>query len=248
MKRYFVYELVDPQTLNPFYIGAGSGRSDAKRLADHIGETRLDPVKWTNPEKTQYVKRLLDAGLKPLLTIHECVDETHCSITERQLIKQYGRLVDGGILTNRGTGGEGIKGVRHGANKNGRLKPKCVYQFDLEGNLLKCFPAVTQAAGEIGVSHTAIINACRGTNNTKSAGGYQWSYTDVSPGVLKTNPRARRSIYRQYSLDGEFIAEYKTGQDVKRFTGIDPSAIIKHLNGILHHAGGYTWTRQKEGE
>lgn len=243
MKRYFVYELIDPQTEQPFYIGAGSGTRHKKRLEDHLLEAKSD--KWTNEAKCQRIVEITARGETPELTVHECVDETHCATVEKDLIKKFGRLCDGGILTNVHPGGGGIKGIRHGANKNGRLKPKNVYQFDLEGKLLKCFPAVTQAAAEMGVSHTAIINCISGRNNTKSVAGYQWSYSDQSPGKLQIKAQARKTTYKQFDLKGNFIACYTSGREMQKATGVDPSSVYKHIKGQLMHAGGFRWEMEK---
>lgn len=241
MKRYFVYELIDPQTQQPFYIGAGSGRSHKKRLADHILEAWSDKSKWSNQEKCQRIINILLRGDTVTQAVHECVDETHCATREKELIKHYGRMIDGGILTNVHPGGGGIKGVRHGANKNGRLKPKTVYQFDLEGKLLKCFPAVTQAAAEMDVSHTAILNCCAGRHNTKSVAGYQWSYCHKPLPPLEKSIRTVKNVYEQYDMDGNYIATYPSGVAVKKTTGVDPSTLYKYLAGKINHAGGFKW-------
>lgn len=240
--NYFVYLVVDPRNNQPFYIGAGSGRK-SKRLGDHINEAKNNSS--ANTDKTDRINEILAEGLTPTLITHDCVDETHTATMEKQLIAQYGMMKDGGILTNRHPGGGGIKGAGRAGNKNGRLPPKAVYQFDLEGTLLKCWPAVTQAAKGVGVSHPAIVNAINGRNNTKSAGGFQWSYSDVSPGVLTINDKAKKSVYEQYDMDWNLIATYPTGVAAKKATGVDPSSIRLYLIGAISHAGGFYWKKSK---
>ena len=51
----------------------------------------------------------------------------------------------------------------------GRKKP--VYQYDLEGTMIKMFESATQASRETGISQTNISRVCRGER--KSAGGFQ---------------------------------------------------------------------------
>lgn len=239
--KHYVYELVDPRTMTTFYIGAGSGATQSKRLRDHIGEAKSG--KTANDDKCSIIRQILSEGLKPLLTVHPCVDQTHTATLEKQLIEQFGMKKNGGQLTNRHPGGGGIKGAGRAGNKNGRLPPKPVYQFDLEGNLLKCWPAVTQAAKAIGVSHTAIINCVKGTNSTKTVGGYQWSYSDAPRAPVVKDPRTTKSVYEQYDMEWNLIATYASGSDVTSATGIDVSSILKFLKGNIRHAGGYFWKR-----
>lgn len=246
-KQFYVYKLIDPRSNQPFYVGAGSGRRPTKRLEDHILEAK-DPAKWTNPDKSQRIADILAEGLEPLFDYSECVDETHCANVEKDVIKHFGRMCDGGILTNRHPGGGGIKGVRHGANKNGRLPPKPVYQFDLSGKLLKCFPAVTQAADAMGVSHTAILNAISGRHNTKTVAGYQWSYNDQQIQPVTKAKRTKRTVYEQYDMQDTLIAVYQSGQEMRQATGVEPSSVIKFLKGKIRHAGGFRWKTHKEGE
>ncbi len=240
--NYYVYELIDPRTVQTFYVGAGSGSNTHKRLLDHLGEAKSG--KSTNDDKCTTIRQLIAEGLMPGITVHECVDQTHSTTLEKQLIKQHGMKKDGGILTNRHPGGGGIRGAGRAGNKNGRLPPRPVYQFDLNGMLIRCWPAITQAARGIGVSHTAIINACKGLHSTKTVGGFRWSYNDQQLDPLVKSQPALKRIYKQFDLEGNYIATWATGVDIKRQLGIDNSTILKHLKGKIRHAGGFLWSRE----
>lgn len=48
-------------------------------------------------------------------------------------------------------------------------------------------------------------------------------------------------IIQQYSLNGDFINEYKSIIQQSKDTGIDNSAISKCARGKRNHAGGYIW-------
>jgi hypothetical protein len=237
--KHYVYELIDPRNQQPFYVGAGSGATTNKRLQDHIGEAKSG--KTANPEKCDVINSILFEGLTPTLTVHPCVDQTHTATTEKQMIKQYGMRKDGGILTNRHPGGGGIKGAGKAGNKNGRLPPKAVYQFATDGTLIKCWPAVTQAAKAMGVSHTAILNACSGKHNTKTVAGYQWSYSDQPKEAVTKDVRTTKNVYEQYDMEWNFIASYPSGVAMKRATGVDPSTLYKYFKGQIYHAGGFHW-------
>jgi hypothetical protein len=105
-RKYYVYELIDPKTKVPFYVGKGQG-------------TRCDIYFKTDPYITRATQVVLDeiqlrgeqvkcAIVKNTLTELEALE------LEALLIKKYGRRTKdvGGLLTNiqsRGVRGRGIK-------------------------------------------------------------------------------------------------------------------------------------------
>ncbi len=71
------------------------------------------------------------------------------------------------------------KGCRQCRDENaGKHFRKAVCQYSLEGNLLKEFDSATDAAKEMGVSVSAILNACKG--KSKTSGGYRFRYLNES--------------------------------------------------------------------
>lgn len=52
----------------------------------------------------------------------------------------------------------------------------------------------------------------------------------------------------QYTIDGEFIAEYKSTMDAHRKTGIDNSGISKCCLGKQKTCGGYIWKYKRDTE
>lgn len=55
-------------------------------------------------------------------------------------------------------------------------KYKPVYQYDLQGNLIKKWDSQSLAAKELFMSATSIHNCC--INRTKTSGGYVWKYEE----------------------------------------------------------------------
>ena len=53
-------------------------------------------------------------------------------------------------------------------------KAKKVAQYDLDGNLIKVFDSISQAAKETGVDKASIIRCCK--DKQKIAGGFMWGY------------------------------------------------------------------------
>ena len=51
-----------------------------------------------------------------------------------------------------------------------------VNQFDINGEYIKTFQNIEEAAKEIGISESSIRQACNGTQGRKTAKGFIWKY------------------------------------------------------------------------
>lgn len=101
MSTYSVYELIHPVTKICFYVGWTS-RATNKRLYEHINEKKI-----INISKTKMINEILATGLTPLISVVVTTTNKEESIKkELELIAFYGRINDGGILTNMSKGGE----------------------------------------------------------------------------------------------------------------------------------------------
>lgn len=114
---HYVYALMDPRTLTPFYIGKGS----ANRLIQHFRALPAqDRVEGTSA-KHKTIAAIRDAGLKPtaiVLSTHE--DEQEALSAERKAIKRVGM----DKLTNQNKGGGGGQTKHKHAGKPVILTPK----------------------------------------------------------------------------------------------------------------------------
>lgn len=57
---------------------------------------------------------------------------------------------------------------------------------------------------------------------------------------------ARSKAVYQFDLDGNFIAEYGSGYEAERATGLSAGVIRKVCKGIMKSFGGYYWSDTKE--
>lgn len=77
--------------------------------------------------------------------------------------------------TNYGTGKERARQKKF--NKGSKLMPeKQVLQINKDGNIIKQYASIREAARETGIEHSCICRCCTGSRNTKTAGGFKWAY------------------------------------------------------------------------
>lgn len=118
---------------------------------------------------------------------------------------------------------------------------RAVKQYDLEGNFIKEFDRIQDAANELNMSKKGIQECCAGRQ--KSAGGYIWKY--VNPDYVRPCNRDLDKCgaikISQYSLDGVFIETFDSINAATRKTGINPNTISKCCKGLATRAGNYKW-------
>lgn len=92
---YYVYELIDPRTDVPFYVGKGKGN----RSNMHYKESEW----WYNKRKAGRIKKLLELNLTYKVNkVFFTEKEQEAKDFEKNLIEKYGRIgfEDHGILLN----------------------------------------------------------------------------------------------------------------------------------------------------
>lgn len=95
---YYVYELQDPETLIPFYVGKGKN----KRAYYHIKRNK-EGFFTENRYKDNVIRQILSSGKDPIIEYKSYFEEEELAyLYEEQLIKTYGRRLfeENGLLTN----------------------------------------------------------------------------------------------------------------------------------------------------
>lgn len=115
---------------------------------------------------------------------------------------------------------------------------KKVNQYDLEGNYMKTFESIKEAAKTVGCSDGEIVVCCQ--KKRKSTHGYQFRYEDDDSFVGKVKGNTKKSVFC-YSLENEFICEYESVAQASRETNIGCTDIAKCARGKRKTAGGYIW-------
>lgn len=101
-KLFYVYEIIDPFTNLPFYVGKGT----LNRCYDHL--KNLD----SKSHKNNKIRKILDSGNQVIIRKVFWTDNEQEAFTEeKRLILLYGRKnIKTGMLTNLTNGGEGVSG------------------------------------------------------------------------------------------------------------------------------------------
>lgn len=150
---------------------------------------------------------------------------------------------DGFYNQNYGT----VKERRHRTNvERGNIcagTPVC--QYSLEGKFIREYATIAEAQEISGISN--IGNAVNG--KAKQMGGFIWRRKGEDFGEIDFD---RYSLYhakpvKQYSLDGEELASFRSIKDASEETGIQRLSIINCAKGNYRTAGGYVWRYCDEG-
>ena len=111
-RLFYVYELWNPITSLPFYVGKGTYQgSKTTRITDHLREAqKIINHKTGNKHKRNTIIKILKEGYNlDYKIVFETYDESLAFEEEKRLISLYGRRdLKTGILTNLTDGGDGI--------------------------------------------------------------------------------------------------------------------------------------------
>lgn len=66
-----------------------------------------------------------------------------------------------------------------------------------------------------------------------------------APATTRSSGKKRKHLppLQQYTIDGEFVREWRSVIQAVRETGISERAIYKNMRGSTPHAGGFVWKR-----
>jgi hypothetical protein len=193
MGEYYIYAYLDPEKVGffeyggflfgyePFYIGKGKGKRYLRGLND-VG----------NKIKKGKIEKIYSRGHEPLIVkIKSGLNENEAFDLEILLVKQIGRIIlKNGPLVNIADGGIGTKGRKDTKKDFERKKKfkhteewkkilsKSILQFTLDGELLREYPSIKEAAEKTGGIKQNISSNL--TGKYKTAGGFIWRYKDPS--------------------------------------------------------------------
>lgn len=116
---------------------------------------------------------------------------------------------------------------------------KIVYQYTMQGELIKEWGSGKLASFKLGILHSGISSCCNRKRAT--AGGYRWSFNkDIIYDQHFVIPNNKRNI-RQLTSDGIKINDYYSIEQAANIIELSTSLIINCCRGRLATAGGYKW-------
>lgn len=127
-----------------------------------------------------------------------------------------------------------------------------IRKYDFNGKLLAVFPSVAEAAASVGAHTTSIENCC--FRISVSSFGYIWRFkTDDEIAEGKPVPKVptNKKAVRQYTENGEFIAEYESVSDAYKQFGKPPQSGISNCCNRKQGAYscfGYIWRFAEDDE
>lgn len=218
MSKYYVYYLIDPETQQPFYVGKGH----KNRYLSHEKEANLPVLKQKNPLKCAFIKEIWKRGQSVQYKFEYCVNENQAYDLEIKTIKQLGRINNkSGVLTNLREGGTG-------SPNGGKQQIKCipVTQYTLNGEFIQTFFSIADAEYYSKTAADSIKKCCEGT--FRQANNFLWTYLgDVVPTPYTKSSSPKQKRVAMYSLDGRFLASFKSLTEANKKTGIDKTSISR---------------------
>jgi hypothetical protein len=238
----------------PFYIGKGK----YFRINHH-----LQPKSRSDNSIKSNIINSIEKEMNELpihYKLYENLSFEEANEIEKRMIRFFGRIdKKTGILSNMTDGGEGFKNViftddtrkkmseakigKSCGKNNG--KSKIVEQYDLNGNFIKKYDSLTEAANENSLDLKNISHCCRG--ESKSAYGFIWKYngTAYKPIIKAERPDKRKKVY-QYDLEGNFVKEWISVSEACKITK------TKHVCSVClnktKQSGGFMWRYEFLGE
>ena len=121
-----------------------------------------------------------------------------------------------------------------------------VYQYDLDGNLLKSYQGTGEAERETGINKAGIVRCCNG--KYKQAGGYIWKYEKDVDSINKLDKVSKGNLVSvcQFDLSGNYINTYPSAKEAERQTWANAAHICDCCKGKRNKSGGYVWKYKRD--
>lgn len=196
--------------------------------------------------------------------IRECPDECRLAI-EEYYIEQYDSIIPNGYnISHGGQQGGTFAGHKHSEETKAKqaqtireiyrntniydcnkgrpcISRKIVSSYDFDGNLVKTYNSILEAAKDVGISDPLIHKCLNG--KLKQSGSYQWARGQertIPSKYIMSNKGGKHAVI-QYDLKNNIISEFDSVSEASRKTNTHRSSIVQMLNGKSKTAGGFIW-------
>lgn len=167
-ENYYVYFLIDPDSLIPFYVGLSNKnrKRQTSRFEDHLKEAKL--LTGSGTIKQNKIRSLLNQNKEPLKEIKQSnLSLNQANKFEIAYIAKLGRIDLGtGLLTNMTSGGDGVVNLSESSKRTIGIKNS----KNLKGRKLSATHLANRISGQTGLKRSdehkkKIGDANRGSGN-----------------------------------------------------------------------------------
>lgn len=126
--------------------------------------------------------------------------------------------------------------------ENNPTAAKKVYQYDLNGNLIKIWSSTMEIERQLGYKSQNINDCCLG--KTKQSHGFFWSYEMLTKEEVKAivNSRRKPKTVYQYDLQGNLVMIWSSIMEIERQLGYLQSNIWACCNEKYKTVYGFVWS------
>ena len=143
---------------------------------------------------------------------------------------------------------DSMRGKYLGANSSCAKK---IVQYDMQGNLIKIWDSISDAARELDVNVANLSKCCnKAVDVYKTIGGYIWRFFGdelTKEHKDRCSKRKNSKPIAQHTLSGELIYVFKNMTEAEFATGVHHGNISACCNKRRDKAGGFIW-KYYEGE
>lgn len=149
---------------------------------------------------------------------------------------QYFKSNDNHFGYNLTNGGHNT--ISNSAKISKKVSGKQVKQYDLEGNLIKIWSSIKEIYTTTNFKNDGIQACSKGLR--ESYKGYKWEIINIKKD-LKFNPVTEAKPVLQYDLDGNFIKEFASSQEVQKILGYNASLIRSCCRKEIFTSKNFIW-------
>lgn len=128
------------------------------------------------------------------------------------------------------------------SNSIKELQGRRILQYDLDGNKIKEWDCIVDAAKQLNIDKANIGHCCSHKENHNSAGGFIWRYIEDSTPVIKYTSNSICVL----NLNHKLISIFKTATLASKELGVSTCSISNCCNHKIENVKGYIFVKYKE--
>jgi hypothetical protein len=243
-----IYELIDPRSNLPRYIGRTAGNIKT-RLSNHLTEAK---VNTSNSHRINWINELLKLNLKPIVNLIAVVDTEEWDVWEIFYIQLYKDL--GYSLVNGSIGGDGFapgsipwnKGKQCSEQTKQKIRVKRKGQV-MSAETRQKMSNVKKGKRPAYLINNVMSNEVKKKISNKLKGNIPWNKGQIMSAEIRqkmsksskgTIPSNKRKV-KQFDMNMNFIAEHNSILEANKALGI--TSVGRALKSKYKKAGGYIW-------